>query len=111
MTIGDLIRALELSVIGGEAGLDREVTGGFVTDLLSEAMRQAAPGQLLITVQRKVNVIAVAFFCDLSGVLVANGAKVDRETIEKANEKGIPLLVTQKPVFELAGKFYEIMER
>lgn len=109
MRVRDLVEALGLEVLGGSQGLDKELSGGFVCDLLSEAMGASRPGQVLITVQNKVNVVAVAFFCDLSGIIVANKAKVDREAVEKADEKQIPLMTSPQPVFELVGRFYQML--
>ena len=36
MTVREIAEKLNLRVFSGEAGLDREVTGGYVSDLLSE---------------------------------------------------------------------------
>lgn len=38
MTVREIAEKLNLKVFSGAAGLDREVTGGYVSDLLSDVM-------------------------------------------------------------------------
>jgi hypothetical protein len=38
--------------------------------------------------------------------VVINGRKPNRETIEKANREGIPILGSSMPSFELIGRLY-----
>jgi predicted transcriptional regulator len=45
---------------------------------------------------------------DLSGILLANGAKPDPDTIEKAVEKMVPIFRTHLPTFEVVGRLYQL---
>ena len=51
MKVSDLVKELDLTVYGGESGLDKEVTGGYSSDLLSDVMGNAEEGQVWITLQ------------------------------------------------------------
>lgn len=105
MRLADIVGELELEVLVGPT-LEKEFTGGYVSDLLSVVMANAKEGQVWITLQGHQNIIAVAVLVDLAGVIVAGGIKPDPETIKKAKEEGINLFTTPLPLYEAAGRLY-----
>ena len=111
MILADLVNKLDLQVLAGSAELGREVAGGYVSDLLSHVMGQAAAGQVWITMQGHQNIIAVASLVGLSAVVIAGGVEPDTATREKAAEQGIVLCVTSRPVFETAGALYGLLAK
>jgi len=46
MTVKDLMEALDLTLFNSETSLDREIKGGYVSDLLSDVMGFAKEGGL-----------------------------------------------------------------
>ena len=60
MTVRELAAALDLSTLTGQGHLDREVTGGYASDLLSCVMAGARAGDVWVTLQGHANVVAVA---------------------------------------------------
>ena len=108
MTLADLADRLGLQVKAGHGQLQSEVTGGYASDLLSDVIANARAGDLWITLQRHVNIVAVASMKDLAGVVLVNGRQPEEETIEKAEAEHVPLLVSGMPTFELAGRLCEI---
>ena len=46
---------------------------------------------------------------DLAGIVVIQGGVPEKETIEKAFKEGIPILVSEKPMFEVAGRIYRLL--
>jgi len=110
MTLKEIVQKLDLIPLGGtgEKNLDRTVTGGYVSDLLSDVMANSKEGNIWITLQTHVNVIAVATLNDLTGIIFVNGRKPEQETLEKAIEKDLPLLMSDLPAYELAGKMYQL---
>ena len=109
MKVIDLVEKLGLSVFSGQKGLQNEVTGGYVSDLLSDVMGFATEGQVWITLQTHQNVLAIASLKDLAAVILVKGFEPDPETLEHSNEEGIPVLGTMLATFEIAGKLYELM--
>ncbi|HEX2987516.1 MAG TPA: DRTGG domain-containing protein [Chloroflexota bacterium] len=101
ITVGDVAERLSAKVVAGEERLARPVTGGYVGDLLSCVMAGASAGDVWVTVQGHPNVVAVATLVGISAILVAEGARIDPGTVEKANQEGIPLLSSQKRSFVL----------
>ncbi len=109
MTVRDLVNELGLKVFSGEKGLDRQVNGGYVSDLLSDVMGNAGEGMVWITLQTHRNVTAVASLKDLSAVLLVKGLKPDEDMAQQAGEEGLPVLGTDLQAFEIAGKLYSLL--
>ncbi|MEN6368999.1 MAG: DRTGG domain-containing protein [Thermotogota bacterium] len=109
MTLRDIVRQLELKVVAGADWLDRDVSGGFSGDLLSNVLASARPGDLWITIQRHVNVVGVAQVAALSGILLAGGEPPAVAVLAKAEEMGIPILLSRDGAFELAGRLHRIL--
>ena len=55
-----------------------------------------------LTDQKHLNVVAVAQLLDFAGIVFVQGSYPDEETIQKATELQIPLLVSPKDAFALA---------
>ena len=81
---------------------DREITAGYVGDLLSWVMGRAPEGGAWITVMTNVNVIAVAALSDVACVILAEGAELDEAALSRAKTEGINVLASSKPAFDLA---------
>jgi len=107
MLTKDLKNQFQFKVLAGENVLDREVKGLYCCDLLSWVMSHAKDGDAWITVQTHINIIAIASLLNLSCVIVPESIEVDEDTIEKANEEGIPIFSTDLDSFNIFKKFYE----
>jgi predicted transcriptional regulator len=109
MTVKQLVEELGFRVYAGEAHLDRKVTGAYVSDLLSDVMGHAREGEVWITLQSHMNVIAIASLKELAAVLLVKGIEPEPQVVEKASAEGIPLLVTSGQTFETAGKLFRLL--
>lgn len=101
MTVEELVQKLDLNVIAGHNGLQKEVSGGFVGDLLSVVMAKAKKDNVWVTIQGHINIIAVASLVDISCIILAEGYTFDVDTETKANDEGIPIITTKKSSFEM----------
>ncbi|MEW6102645.1 MAG: DRTGG domain-containing protein [bacterium] len=108
MKVKDIVESLSLSVITGREQLDREITGGYCSDLLSDVLANAKRGDIWITLQVHQNIIAVASMKELSGVILVNNRKPDPDTLQKAEDEDIPILSCPFSSFELAGRLYQL---
>ncbi|MEG0367321.1 MAG: hypothetical protein RR585_10820, partial [Coprobacillus sp.] len=63
-----------------EVDLCREVTDIYIGDLLSFVMANGKEGALWMTVQRHLNVIAVAELNEFSGILFVQGVTPEQDT-------------------------------
>jgi hypothetical protein len=83
---------------------DLEVGTGFASDVLSEVLARAPQGCLLVTAQNNLNVIAVAAYTHLAGVIVTSGYQPGEEVLAKAREEGIGLYTTPAQTFDVVGR-------
>lgn len=110
MKVNELIKELGLTVFCGEDNLEREITGGYTSDLLSDVMGHLEEDQLWITMQTHQNIVAVATLKDAAAVLIVNGASPDEETLQKGKDEGIALLGTPLSAFVASGKIYQLLK-
>lgn len=110
MKITDIIKGLNLKVISGQNGLSNEITGGYVSDLLSDVMGNAREGQIWITLQTHQNIIAVGSLKDIAAIIIVKGFIPEADTIEKSNIENIPLLSTELDTFTIAGRLYDLLQ-
>jgi predicted transcriptional regulator len=111
MKITDIIQPLGLKVICGLDGLSNEITGGYVSDLLSDVMGNAKEGEVWITLQTHQNVIAVSSLKDISAIILVKGSLPETDTIEKSNLEKIPVLSTDLDTFTITGRLFELLKK
>lgn len=110
MTVKDIAEKLGLTVYSGAAGMDREVTGGYTSDLLSDVMGHAREGQLWVTLQTHRNIMGIASLKELAAIILVKGFKPDEDTVASSEEEVIPVLGSDMQAFELSGKLYELLK-
>jgi len=110
MKVSDIVKKLNLEVYSGSNGLEREINGGYTSDLLSDVMGHADSGNAWITLQTHKNVIAIASLKEISAVIIVKGFKPEEDTIAQSNEEGIPILGTDKETFEITGQLYNLIK-
>lgn len=108
MTLGEVVETLNLEVRTGKDQMDREVKGGYASDLLSDVIAGATEGDLWLTLQLHQNIVAVAFLNNLAGIVVVGGREPNADTLQKAEEQDVPVLVSPLPTYELAGMLYQL---
>ena len=109
--IADIIETLDLKLISGAGGLQNEITGCYVSDLLSDVIGNAREGELWITLQTHQNIIAVASLKDLAAIILVRGLTAEEGTIEKSNLENIPVLTTTLDTFSVAGILYQLIKK
>jgi hypothetical protein len=107
MTVSELADKLGLRILCG--GNDRPVTGGYVSDLLSDVIANAEEGYVWITVQRHLNIIAVAQLKKVAAVLLPRGGVPDAAVLDRARSEGIFILQGDTGAFELCGRLYALL--
>jgi len=108
MTIRDIVNELEFTPCCAEEKLNQKVTGGYSGDLLSDVIANSKAGDVWITMQVHVNIVAVAVLKELSAIILVNGRKPSEDTLKKATDEKIPILVSKLSSFETGGKLYEL---
>jgi hypothetical protein len=108
MKLTELIQKLNLSVRSAKGSLEREVTGGYASDLLSDVLANSKEGNIWITLQIHQNIVGVASMKDLAGIILVNSREPESETLEKAESEKVPIMVSEMPTFELIGMLYSL---
>jgi predicted transcriptional regulator len=104
--VKDLVKSIDLETAAGEKGLNRNIRCGYCGDLLSDVMGNAPEGAVWLTVQGHQNIVAVAVLREMAAIIITGGRTPDEETIKKADEEGIPLLLWPGFAFDLAVRLH-----
>ena len=91
------------------AGREQEVTGGYVSDLLSDVIANAEEGCLWITVQRHLNIVAVAQLKKLAGIVLSRGGEPEAAVLARAEQEGLFVLSAAEDSFTVAGRLYALI--
>ncbi|GAB4304058.1 MAG: DRTGG domain-containing protein [Candidatus Bipolaricaulota bacterium] len=108
MELRQVIAAIGLTALVG-ADLAREVRDGYCSDLLSDVLAHAKAGDLWITHQRHLNVIAVAKLRDVAGIVFPRRLRPSPDVVARAQAEGLNLLLAEGTAFEVAGKLYRVL--
>lgn len=109
MKLKEVMEALNLKLLTkdlSEDALYADVEGGYVSDLLSNAMGQGQAGMLWITMQGHQNVASVASLIGFAGVIVAGDAPVASDMLHKASTNDVAVFSTSLSAYDLIGKLY-----
>lgn len=108
MTIDQLREHCGLTVLTAPDGWEQgEITGCYIGDFLSWAMGKISSGDIWVTVMGNINALAVAALTDAACVVLAEGARLDPDALEKAQQQEIIVLASEQSSYELAVKIGE----
>lgn len=108
MQLRELAKELQLVEVVPPPDASITVSGGYVSDLLSDVMGSAAPNCIWVTGQSHPNVVAVAVLTDIAGIIIANGIHPDPETVKKAKQQGVGLYSTTAPAYTVVGHLFRL---
>jgi len=108
MNVKEMVEKLGLEVKSGAGQMDREVQGGYASDLMSDVMANSRQGDVWVTLQIHQNIVAVASLRELAAIIIVQGRQPEKEAVEKAEREGIPILISPLRTFELVGRLYQL---
>jgi len=97
---------LEAEMLCGDECLSNAVQIISASDLLSDVLAFTKPGSLLLTGLINPQVIRTAEMVEISAICFVRGKRPEETTIRLAEEKEIPLLCTELPMYETCGRLY-----
>ncbi|MDH7511446.1 MAG: DRTGG domain-containing protein [Clostridiales bacterium] len=106
MKLRDIQKLLEAELICGEESLDEEIDYAGASDLMSDVLAFGKPGLLLITGLSNVQSVRTADIIEAKAIVYVRGKKPDKDSIELAKKKGIPLLSTRLMMYKTCGLLY-----
>jgi len=108
MKTNELAEKLGLTKLSGES--ERKIESCYISDLLSRVLGGCQSGDVWITVQSSLNMVAVAIMTDASCVILPEGMTAPDNVIEKANEEGLIIFTSDKSAFALALEISELIK-
>jgi len=108
MKLSEIVGKLNLDIISGDELLDKDITGGYVSDMLSDVMAHSKEGNIWITLQTHLNIIPVASMKEVCAIIIVNGRQPGEDTLAKAKTEKIPLLGTDMTAYQIVGKLNEL---
>ena len=109
MKLDDVVKEISLDLKTCNSCLNNQVTGAYVSDLLSDVMANSKDGNIWITLQMHMNIVAVAGLNNLAGIIVVGGREPDQEVLEKAETEKVAIMTTPLTTFEIAGRLYQML--
>lgn len=106
MTLREVKEILDAEVLVGHDKMGREVTTAFGADLMSDVLAFAQPGSLLLTGLTNPQVVRTADVLDIAAIIMVRGKVPLLDTLDLAEELGIPILATRYILFETAGRLF-----
>lgn len=106
MLLKEIKNILKCRSLTSEKLLDKEIDYCFGADLMSDVLRYARTGSLLLTGITNNQVIQVAEIMDLSAVIFVRGKQPEQNMIEQADKRNLPLLTTDNLMFDACGILY-----
>jgi predicted transcriptional regulator len=105
MRLKELADKLELKAVS--QFFDKEISGVYISDMVSDVIANAKAGNLLVTVQIHNNVIAAANLVDICGIVVTQGKLPADDVTKMAERAEISIFSTDLNRWQVATKLYE----
>ncbi|MEN8263242.1 MAG: DRTGG domain-containing protein [Nitrospirota bacterium] len=109
MKLNDLVEELSLEAKTFKEGLQNEIAGAYVSDLLSDVMGNSKKGDVWVTLQTHLNIVAVAGHAGLAGIIIVGGRQLQEAVLQKAEAEKITIMSTPLSAFETAGRLYKLL--
>ncbi len=92
MKLSNVVDNLSLEVKTGKNNLQNNVTGVYISDLLSDVMGNSKEGNIWITLQTHLNIVAVAGLKNLAGIIIVGNRQLQEDVLQKAEAEKITIM-------------------
>jgi predicted transcriptional regulator len=106
MKLREIVELIEGQILSEVVDLEREVQGGCGADLMSDVLAYSLSNAVLLTGLCNPQVVRTAHMADVAAVVFVRGKSPPQDTIDLANQVGIPLISSPYGMFEMAGRLY-----
>jgi len=107
MTLIEILDILNARVLTHPVTLQKTVDNAYCADLMSDVLSFSITKSLLVTGLTNAQVIRTAEMAAIEVIIFVQGKRPESQTIGLAEEKHIPLLVTDLSMFDTCGRLYE----
>ncbi|HAH61236.1 MAG TPA: hypothetical protein DCL73_03980 [Treponema sp.] len=106
MTVEQIARTVDGSIVCGEKFRSKEIATACGSDMMSDVMAFYHDRGLLLTGLINIQVIRTASLLDLDGVCFVRGKKPTQEMTGLAEENNLFIIETDLPMFPACGKLF-----
>ena len=106
MTIRDVMKIVEGTVLTGEDKLDSPVDTACGSDLMSDVLAFVKDKTVLITGLINTHVVRTAEMLDITCIVFSRGKQPNDEILEMAQEADIAVLSTRMTTYTACGELY-----
>ncbi len=85
---------------------DVEITGVYISDMVSDIMSGAKPGNILLTLQTHSSVVAAANLADSPAIVFVRGRRPAPDLVQMATRASIGILATELDSWTFATKIF-----
>jgi predicted transcriptional regulator len=103
MQLKEIKNILNCKSFTNDKFLEKEIYHCYAADMMSDVLKSCITGSLLITGLVNPQVVQVSEIMDLRGIVFVNGKEPGNDIISKAEEKCLPLLTTDRQMFDACG--------
>lgn len=107
MTIGQVMRTLNATLLTPDTDLNRELHNACGSDMMSDVLAYVKDQAVLVTGLNNPQVVRTADMMDMSCIVFVRGKKPDETIVSLASQKGIAVLATGLTMFSACGLLYE----
>lgn len=108
MKLSQIAQALDAQILCLEENLETEVLAAVASDMMSDVLVCNDSGRILISGLCNVHTVLTAQILDLSAIVFVRGKMPTAEMINSATVNDIVLMRTDKSMFDVCGKLYEL---
>jgi predicted transcriptional regulator len=106
MKISEVVDKTGLEALTGWE--DEELTGVYISDMVSDIITGANGCGLLLTLQTHKSLIAAANLVDVGSVVFTHGKRPPADVVELADKAGIALFSTPADTWSYAAKLFDL---
>ncbi len=107
MTVNDIVRILDATVLSGEGQLNREVHTACGSDMMSDVLAFVKDQCVLLTGLCNPQVIRTAEMMDVVCIVFVRGKMPDESILSLARLNEVPILSTNHRMFSACGLLYQ----
>ncbi len=106
MTLREIKEILQAEIIYGDDHLEDKIEFAGASDLMSDVLAFGKPGILLLTGLTNAQSVRTADIIEAKAIVYVRGKVPDKEAVEMAKNKGIPILSSKHMMYKACGLLY-----
>ncbi|HBG92667.1 MAG: hypothetical protein A2X54_00560 [Nitrospirae bacterium GWF2_44_13] len=107
LTLAEIKVILNANVLTSKFDANTVIGMAYSADLMSDVLSFSQTDSLLITGLVDKTVVRTAHVANIKAIVFARGKVPNKDTVALADEKNIPLMITNFSKYESCGRLYE----